>query len=45
MEGYAYPGARLSYVFENLDDQDFVCQVMRASWEQLPYQKPKKAKV
>ena len=42
-EGYAYPGARLSYVFENLDDQDFVCQVLKATWE-TPYPKPKKAR-
>jgi len=44
MEGYAYPGARASFVFENLDDQDFVIQVLRATWEQLPYPKPKKNK-
>ena len=44
MEGYAYPGARLSYVFENLDDQDFVCQVLKATWEVLPYPKPKNAR-
>ena len=44
MEGYAYPGARLSFVFENLDDQYFVIQVLRATWEQLPYPKPKKNK-
>lgn len=44
MEGYAYPGATASFVFENLDDQDFVIEVLRATWEQLPYQKPKKNK-
>ncbi len=44
MEGYAYPGARASFVFENLDDQDFVIEVLRATWEQLPYPKPKKNK-
>lgn len=44
MEGYAYPGARASFVFENLDDQDFVIQVLRATWEQLPYPRPKKNK-
>lgn len=32
MEGYAYPGARASFVFENLDDQDFVIEVLRATW-------------
>ncbi|NLE83040.1 MAG: TfoX/Sxy family protein [Chloroflexi bacterium] len=41
-EGFAYPGAKASYVFENLDDQDFVVQVFRASWEQIPFPKPKK---
>jgi TfoX/Sxy family transcriptional regulator of competence genes len=44
MEGYAYPGARPSFVFENLDDQDFVIEVLRTTWEQLPYPKPKKNK-
>jgi TfoX/Sxy family transcriptional regulator of competence genes len=44
MEGYAYPGARASFVFENLDDQDFVIEVLRATWGQLPYPKPKKNK-
>lgn len=44
MEGYAYPGAKASFVFENLDDQDFVIEVLRATWEQLPYPKPKKNK-
>ena len=44
MQGYAEPGARLSYVFENLDDQEFVNQVMRITWEELPFPKPKKEK-
>lgn len=41
-EGYAYPGAKLSYVFENLDDQDFLCQVLKETWQELPFPKPKK---
>ena len=44
LEGYSYPGARLSYVFEDLDDQDFVCRVIRSTWEELPFPKPKKSK-
>lgn len=43
-EGYAYPGAKLSYVFEDLDDQERVCQIMKATWEELPFPKPKKPK-
>jgi len=30
------------YVFDSLDDQDFVCSLLRASWEELPFPKPKK---
>jgi len=41
-EGFAYPGARSSFVFEDFEDQDFVCQLFRASWEELPFPKPKK---
>lgn len=44
LEGYAYPGAKPSYVFEDLDDQDFVCRVIRSTWEELPFPKPKKSK-
>ncbi len=28
VEGYAYPGAKLSYVFEDLDDQDFFIELL-----------------
>lgn len=44
LEGYAYPGARLSYIFDDLDDTTFVCQVMRATWEELPFPKQKNKK-
>lgn len=44
-EGYAYPGAKLSYVFEDLDDQDFMVELLRATWQELPFPKPKKVKV
>lgn len=42
--GNAYPGAKLSFVFESLDDQDLVCQVLKETWEELPFPKPKKTK-
>ena len=40
--GYPYTGSRGMYVFDSLDDQDFVCSLLRASWEELPFPKPKK---
>ena len=40
--GNAYPGAKLSFVFESLDDQDLVCQVLKETWKELPL--PKKTK-
>lgn len=43
-EGYAYPGAKLSYVLENFEDQEQSCRLMRATWEELPFPKPKKPK-
>ena len=42
VEGYAYPGAKLSYVFEDLDDQDFFMKLLQATWQELPDPKPKK---
>ena len=42
VEGYAYPGAKPSYVFEDLDDQDFLVELLRATWQELPAPKPKK---
>lgn len=44
LEGHAYPGAKLSYVFEDLDDQDFMEELLRATWRDLPFPKPKKPK-
>ena len=44
VEGYAYPGAKLSYVFEDLDDQDFLVKLLRATWQELPTPKPKKSR-
>ncbi len=41
-EGFAYPGARSSFVFEDFEDQDFVSKLFRATWEELPFPKPKK---
>ena len=43
-EGCAYPGAKPSYIIEDLEDQERICQVLRATWEELPFPKPKKAK-
>ena len=44
VEGYPYPGAKAAYVFQDLDDRDFINELLRASWEELPYPKPKKKK-
>ena len=43
-EGYPYPGAKAAFVFQDLDDRDFINQLLRASWEELPFPKPKKKK-
>lgn len=44
VEGNAYPGAKLSYVFEDLDDQDFFIKLLQATWQELPDPKPKKSR-
>lgn len=43
-EGCAYAGAKPSFVFENLQDQGFICQVLKETWEELPFPKAKKPK-
>lgn len=44
MEGFAYPGAKASYVFDSLDDQDILVDLLRQTWQELPEPKPKKSK-
>lgn len=39
-----YPGAKPAFLIENLDNSDFVSDVVRATYEELPFPKPKKPK-
>ena len=43
-EGHPYPGAKAAFVFQDLDDRDFINDLLRSSWEELPFPKPKKSK-
>lgn len=45
-EGFAYPGAKPSMnVTDELDDQDFLCELIGATADALPAPKPKKLSV
>jgi DNA transformation protein and related proteins len=44
-EGYAYPGAKASMdVSDAIDDQEFLCALVRMTADALPLPKPKKKK-
>lgn len=45
VEGRAYPGAKASMnVTDEIDDSDFLCDLVRATSDSLPLPKPKKPK-
>ena len=39
-----YPGAKPSFVIEDLENKPFLTALVEATWEQLPIPKPKKKK-
>jgi len=39
-----FPGARDWYLIEDLDDSEFLMRLLVATWEELPFLKPKKRK-
>lgn len=43
-EAPAYPGAKPSFVVDNLDDREELCALIRKTYDELPMPKPKKNK-
>lgn len=43
-EGAPYGGAKPHFIIDNVDDKEFMAKFVRATYEELPAQKPKKAK-
>lgn len=43
-EGAPYGGAKPHFIIENVDDKELMAKFIRATFEELPAQKPKKAK-
>lgn len=43
-EAPPYPGAKPSLLIESLDDRELMARLIRATWEELPFPKPKKKK-
>lgn len=43
-EGLPYPGAKPQFLIESLDDREWLAELLRASYQELPMPKPKKKK-
>ncbi len=43
-EGEPYPGAKPCLLIENPEDRELLGRLIRATWEELPFPKPKKKK-
>lgn len=43
-EGLPYPGAKPQFLIESLDNQEWLGELLRASYQELPMPKPKKKK-
>ncbi|MDD4159493.1 MAG: TfoX/Sxy family protein [Synergistaceae bacterium] len=41
----AYKGAKPSFLITSTDDREYLTKLVRASWSELPYPKPKKKKL
>ncbi|MEA4892496.1 MAG: TfoX/Sxy family protein [Peptococcaceae bacterium] len=41
-EAPPYQGANPFYLVDSLDDRDFLCRLLRESWEELPFPQTKK---
>lgn len=44
LEAPPYEGAKPSFLIEDLDDRELMTRLVRATWEELPFPKPKKKK-
>ena len=40
-----YHGAKEMILVDNVDDRQFLCELVESMWEELPEKKPKKKKV
>lgn len=43
-EGLPYPGAKPQFLIDSLDDREWLAELLRASYQELPMPKPKKKK-
>ena len=43
-EAPAYEGAKPSFLITSTDDREYLTKLVRATWDELPFPKPKKAK-
>ena len=43
-EGLPYPGAKPQFLIDSLDDREWLGELLRASYQELPMPKPKKKK-
>ena len=43
-EAPAYDGARPSFLITSTDDREYLTKLVRATWKELPFPRPKKAK-
>lgn len=44
VEAPPYTWAKNYFLIENLEDKEYMSQIIKESWAELPYPKPKKAK-
>lgn len=45
VEAPPYEGAKPSFLIEDLEDREYLSQLVRATWKELPEPKPKKKRV
>ncbi|MFZ3070559.1 MAG: TfoX/Sxy family protein [Anaerolineaceae bacterium] len=43
IEGFPYAGAKSAFLFDSLEDKEFLCELLRKTWQELPEAKPKPA--
>jgi len=44
LEEPPFPGAKGWFILEDLDDSEFLAYLLTATWEEIPFPKPKKSK-
>lgn len=45
IEAPPYTWAKDYFLIENLEDKEYLAQIIKVTWDELPYSKPKKKKI